>query len=202
MEIVRGVVETYDDATHTVAVRPERYPGALLADIPLARDCPAELAQPGQTLAVALWDDGGALALAPTGGGFGWPPSGAALEVGNANIVSTAANEELAHPSVAVTLTTVATSYFWVWLVTNWSSVAARAPLGYALVELNGVALPPLALLGDATTGKWYALPLCFRTASSYAPGTYVFKPRYHFYFAGDSTYTTATALSVMALPA
>ncbi|MEN6479968.1 MAG: hypothetical protein ABFD20_10060 [Anaerolineales bacterium] len=202
MEILRATVEAYDAATHTVAVRPARHPGALFTEVPLARDCPAELAQPGQALAVALWDDGSALALAPYAGLAIWPTSGAAHELGNTPLVSTEANQEIAHPGVAVTLITVVTSYFWVWQMTNWNTATLRAPLGYVQTELNGAPLPPMSLLGYASQGKWYPLPLCFRTAQAYPPGNYVFRPRYHFYFAGDSTYTTSTTLSVMALPA
>lgn len=201
MELMRAVVEAYDALTHTVSLRPEQHPGALLTEVPLDRACPAEFAQPGQVLTVALWPDGSALALAPGGGLHAWPTAEAALESGNTHLVSTVANQEIAHPGVAVALTTVATARFWIWQMTNWNSGTLRAPLGYVQTELDGVALPPMALLGYAEPGKWYPLPLCFCTADAYPPGSYVFKPRYHFYFAGDSTYTTSTTLSVMALP-
>ncbi len=202
MQIIRGTVELYDAAQHAVAVRPEQSPGALLDEVPVARDCPAELAQPGQTLAVILWDDATALAVAPLAGAGVWPSSGVAFESGNAALKSTAADDELPHPSVAVTLQTVAAARFWVWQVTNWNSATLRAPLGYVQVELNGAALPPLALLGYAAAGKWYALPLCFATPEVYPAGSYTFRPRYHFYFGGDATQTTSTTLSVLALPA
>jgi len=185
MTLLRGIIEGYDEATRTVLVRPDGHPGALV-EAPLARDCPAELAQPGQPIAVALWDDGSTLALAPYDGAARWPTHGLAIESGNTNIVSSTANEEIAHPAVSVALQTVATSYFLIWQMTNWNSATLRSPLGYVQVEINGAALPPMALLGYAQNGKWYSLPLCFRTADAYAPGTYVFRPRYHFYFAGD----------------
>ncbi|NLX35883.1 MAG: hypothetical protein GXY68_04265 [Chloroflexi bacterium] len=202
MEIIRGVVELYDAASHTVAVRPEQSPGALLDEVPLARDCPAELAQPGQALAVMVWDDGALLAVAPLGGGPTWPTGGVSFESGNTPLSSTVADQELPHPTVAVTLETVYPARFWVWQMTNWNCATLRTPLGYVQVELNGAPLPPMALLGYAAAGKWYALPLCFATPDVYPPGSYTLRPRFHFYFGGDATQTTSTTLSVLALPA
>lgn len=201
MQIIRGTVESYDAVNHQVDVRPQRHPGALIAGASVGRDIPAELVQPDQVVALCEWPDVGAVVLAPLGGGIAWPTVASAIESGNTTVASTSAGQDVAHPNVSVSITTLTTSRFLIWQMTNWRAGSTlRAPLGYAQVLMDTTLLGPIALLGYAQANKWYPLPLMFRTASSYAAGTYVFKPSYHFYSV-DSTTTTATTLTVMALP-
>lgn len=62
MQIVRGVVDAYDPASHTAAVRLEGATGRL-DDVPVLRVVPTDELSPGDDVVVAVWPDVGAVVL-------------------------------------------------------------------------------------------------------------------------------------------
>ncbi len=202
MRIIRAVCEQYDPLTHTAHLRPEGHPTALLAEVPVAADCPGELVRPGRRFAVLLWDDLGALALCPFDAAPFWPPQGHAQTVAYHTLTAAAGAMTQLKPDLSVGLTITVPSHFWVHVVSSYSQMEVRHPHHYLTAMLNGAMLYPVAVSDLEAAGRTHTHCLAYRTDQVYPPGAYLFQLGYTFYTVGHAALVSNSTLSVLATPA
>lgn len=202
MRIIRAICEAYDYTTHTAALRPEGNPTALMANVPVAADCPGEWVRPGWRYAVLLWEDVGALVLCPFDALPLWPPQGHAQTTAYHTLTGVAGALTQFKPDLAVNVSIAVPSFFWVHAVSNYSQAEVRHPYHYVTVHIGDTMLLPVSVGDLENTGRTHTHTLAYRTDASYAPGMYTFQLGYTFYQAGHSAIVSNSALSILALPA
>lgn len=199
-EIIRALLESYDQSTHRADVRPARNPASLLTDLPVVRHCPGEFMADESEVAVLLWDDTGGVVLGPYDDTFDWPVTAHAYDGASRSFTAQAWT---AYPNLSVSISIKQTSCFWVLFSTSGRCDQVRTPTAWQVAaHLGGVLLNPRARVGSPVAGTRTPVALCFRTQSSYAPGTYNIDVRVYCQSAGDTITCRYAALSVMALPA
>lgn len=197
--LLRAIIESYDEANHRADVRPQRTPGALLANVPVLSSCPGELLSAGAQVAVVAWGDVSGVVLGPTGRPA-WPPS---YWVADNTLRSFSSTTFTAYPNLSLSVPHLAPSYLWLHAVVNtYGQTGVRSWHHTVAIFVDGVQQYPIAMQGTPSLYYWENLVLSFRSANSYAPGTRSVEVRVRVENAGDEVKCRYSALSALVLPA
>lgn len=196
IEIIRAVVESYDEANHLANVRPRRNPASLYEGVAVARNCPGELIDDDDDVALLVWGDEGGLVLGPYNGAWDWPVRAWAYRDEEDPFT---AQEYTQIPSMSVSLTLRETSHIWVMSVFNHRHDRTRGNAAYVRVFINGAGTRIVAMCGHAAANLFRSSTLCGRSEGTYGPGTYNVDLRVYVVYAGDTFKTNRCTMCAWA---